>query len=172
MIDEKPLTEEEREIADAAEAEKETAEAKALIAKREARTAKLLELRSQLDAWEDRALIVWHKLEQRKIDLLFLGDTPRGTQVRDEAKKHLAEFVELRKMGAAAAREYDKLDEEAAGDSKPFNWAPVVGGFFGGALASAVGRVLSKATKVVVEPAPVTQTATAENPTVPAAGEK
>jgi hypothetical protein len=178
----KPQTEEEK----AAEAEADLKAARDKAERRAARTARMLELKTQIEAWEDRSIIVGHTLEQRKMDLVIMGDSQRGIFLRDEAKKYLNEYTELKKLHLAGMREYvtletEEIAERAADDKTLRTWGPAIGGFFGGALMNALGRAVSKAGEktrmaeaasdtVAPEPAPPTEPAgelASENPVTP-----
>lgn len=152
------------------------AEAEAKVVRRQARKARIAELKVQIEAWEDRSLVVWHTLEQRKLDLIIMDEGPRQIFLRDESKRYLSEYTELKKLHLAGMREYAALEDEEAAEREAERrtlgaLAPAIGGIFGGALANWIGKAVTKAgdtvappTEVSVEPAPVTQTSTAEAP--------
>jgi hypothetical protein len=164
------------EATEAEQATKAKAKAEADAERRAARTARLAELKVQLEAWEDKCLTLWHTIEVRKLDLVIMGDSPRGIFLRDEAKRHLGEYTELKRMHLTGMREYAALEDEDYAERKADDktlraWSPAIGGFLGGALASALREKMKSPAVGVGETvgagetvAPPTEPSGGENP--------
>lgn len=168
-----PLTEEER----AARAESDAKAARDFKEKREARRVRVRALKTETEAFEDKSLALWAKLEERKLDLGIMGESPRGVFLRDEAKKLHKEYVELRKMMLIASREMGKLLADELADmhaeNRPMNpWGPLLGGFLGGLGAYALANLTRGLESIEASATPVADTLAPEvgPPTEPAGG--
>jgi hypothetical protein len=123
-------TDDDREASERAEREK------IRVARLEAIPDELLDL-------EMKSLLLWHKFEAHRTNLMMLVGAPRGLEVRDTAKRALDEYVETRRAFYALSKEYNRLVREGKKD-RPWI-SPMLSGLFGGILAQALPKVLQKA---------------------------
>lgn len=67
-------------------------------------------LKKEIERLEDLHLVLYQKLESKKLDIFFMGaESPRGLHMKEEAKKILSELIECRRGTIVAGREYAKL---------------------------------------------------------------